>query len=288
MKGPLKFAAVVAVVVSASLILAPLLHDLVPYPFPRTFKRLLMIGAILAGLAFVRIRKDTVVRLGLNWTPDAPRFLRTGLLTGLTTLALFAAVAVVTGHAEAAIRERTGLQWLQRIGGGLLTGILIGFLEEVLFRGFVFTYVRDRILRSRVFPAMVVTSLVYASLHFLDVRTPAVSPDPGIADGVRLILAPFRSLADWPTLWPAAVGLFLFGMILNVCVVRTGSLYPSIGLHAGTVTFLRVSGLFLKFGESDTLIWGSKRVYDGVLGWVFLLIIGALLVLFLRRSGSAP
>jgi len=98
------------------------------------------------------------------------------------------------------------------------------------------------------------------------------------------VLAPVQSLADWPSTWPSAVGLFLFGMVLNQCVVRTGSLYPSAGLHAGCVTFLRVVGLFVRFGKPNALLWSTKRVYDGALGWTFILLIGVVLTTRLKKA----
>ena len=284
MKGPVKFVAVVAVVLVSSAVLAPLLHDLLPYPFARIFKRLLMIGAILAAVLFVRIRRDTFARYGMARTPDTVRFLWTGFLTGIAGLVAFALVSVATGHAQVVIRQLSALGRAERIAEALLTGILIGVFEEFLFRGFLFTYTRDRLFRGRALPGMVLTSLLYATLHFLTVGKPVISPDPGIADSVKLMLAPVQSLTDWPMLWPSAVGLFLFGMVLNACVIRTGSLYPSIGLHAGCVAFLRAVGLFLAFGKDDVLLWSSKRVYDGAMGWAFLLLIGLLLVVRLRRA----
>jgi membrane protease YdiL (CAAX protease family) len=277
MKGPLKFGAVLVGVVLSSAVLAPVLHDLLPYPFERILKRLLMVGAILGVVVFVRFRRDMFVRFGMAWTPDSARFLLTGFVTGLASLIVFAIVSTVAGHADVALRQLTGLQWTRRIAGGLLTGVLVGILEEFLSRGFVFTYLRDRVFRGRAVPGMIAASLLYASLHFLNVRKPVISPDPGLADSFKLILAPVQSLADWPTMWPAAVGLFLFGMVLNGCVIRTGSLYPSIGLHAGCVTFLRVVGLFIRFGRTNVVLWSTRRVYDGALGWAFLLLIGVLL-----------
>jgi uncharacterized protein len=287
MKGPVTFVAVLAGVVLSAAVLAPALHDLLPYPFERIFKRLLMAGAVLGVVVFVRFRKDMFVRFGMAWTPDSARFLWTGFVTGLASLIVFAIVSTVAGHADVALRQLTGFQWIQRIAGGLLTGVLIGILEELLFRGFVFTYLRDRVFRGRAVQGMIAASLLYASLHFLNVRKPVISPDPGLADSFKLILAPVQSLADWPSMWPAAVGLFLFGMVLNGCVLRTGSLYPSIGLHAGCVTFLRVVGLFISFGRTDVVLWSTKKVYDGALGWAFLLLIGLLLNAILEKTAPA-
>ncbi len=284
LKGVAKFCAVVAAVLLASALLAPPLHAVLPYSFARIFIRLLMVNAIIAVAIFVRFRRELFVRFGMRWTRESAGFLWTGFLTGFAGLVAFAVVSVAAGHADVVIRQLPAFRWAERIAEGLATGILIGVLEEFLFRGFIFTSMRDAVTRGRVLPAMVVTSLLYALLHFIHVRQPAISPDPGFADSLALILAPFQSLADWPTAWPAAVGLFLFGMVLNQALVQSASLYPSIGLHTGCVTFLRVVGLFVKFGQDDVLLWSSQRVYDGAMGWAFLLLIGLVLTVRLRRA----
>lgn len=288
LKGPLRLCAVGAGVLVASALLAPLLHDVLPYPFDRIFRRLVMIGAILGVLVLVRFRKETFVRYGLAWTGDSGRQLRVGFALGFFGLLVFVPISVVWGHADIAVRELTALRWLQKIAGAAATGVLVGLTEEFVLRGVVFAYLRDSVLRGRVLPAMIATSLVYAGLHFVDFRMSPVSPDPGIADSLRLILAPVRALAGWPTMWPAAAGLFLFGMVLNVCVVRTGSLYPAIGLHAGSVTVLRIVRLFVGFGPAGSWVWGTKNVYDGAVGWVMLLLIGVAATRVVGRIRPAP
>ena len=287
LNGPLKFFAVVLGVLLSSAVLAPPLSDVLPYPFARIFRRLLMIGSILGILILVRFRKDTFVRYGMAWTPDSARVVRLGFVSGFLGLMVFVLVSFVAGHASVAVRELTALQWVQRIATGLAAGVLIGVVEEFVLRGVVFSYARDSVFRGRVVPAMIAASLLYAALHFLNFRTPLISPDPGIADSARLILAPIRSLAGWQTMWPAAVGLFLFGMVLNACVVQTGSLYPAIGLHAGCVAFLRIARLFVGFGSTSPVLWGTKNVYDGAIGWAFLVLIGVVLTRLLKHARTA-
>lgn len=286
--GPLKLLVVVAGVLIASALLAPLLHDVLPYRFDRIFRRLVMIGAILGVVGLVRFRKGTFVRYGLAWTGDSARHLRIGFALGFFGLLVFVPVSFVWGHAGIAVRELTALRWVQKIAGAAATGVLVGLTEEFVLRGVVFGYLRDSVFRGRVLAAMITTSLVYAALHFVDFRMSPVSPDPGIADSLRLILAPVRALAEGQTMWPAAVGLFLFGMVLNACVVRTGSLYPSIGLHAGSVTVLRIIWFFVGFGPAGSWVWGTKKVYDGAVGWTILLLIGVAAMGVLGRTRSAP
>ena len=278
------FLAVTLGVVVSSAVIAPLLARILPYPFPRILNRTLMAEAVLATLFFVRIRRDALVRFGLRWTSGSATQLLIGFLVGLAGLVSFSVVSVAAGNALLAPRSVGAAAWAWRIVNALLTAALIGVLEELLFRGFLFTWFRDRACRGHLVSAAVVTSGLYAFLHFLHVTQPLVPAAPGIVDSFRLMLAPLQSLAAWSSTWPAAVGLFLFGLVLTLCRIRTGSLYPSIGLHAGCVVFLRVSGLLLRFQPTSGAIWSSKLVYDGVVCWLFLAGAGVLVAALARRG----
>lgn len=284
MKGFLKFIAVFCGILLFSAVLAPVLHNFLPYSFPRIFNRVVMVSALLAVVIFVRFRKDMFVRFGMDWREDSLRLFWTGFLTGSIVLVLFTLTQLLAGNAYVSFRDLTWQKWIYKFGGCIGGGLLIGVMEEFFFRGFIFTSLRDRVFRGRVRGAMVVTSLFYASVHFVSIRKPEISPDPGFMDSLKMIAAPIQSLANWQAVWPAAIGLFLFGMVLNYCAVRTRSLYPSIGLHAGSVFFVRIIGLFIAFLEKNVLFWSTKKVYDGVLGWVFLLLIGWILSRIFRKK----
>ena len=286
MKGFLKFLAVFAGVLLVSAVLAPALHSFLPYGFARIFNRVVMIGAILAVVIFVRFKKEMFVRFGLDWRKDSLRFFWTGFLTVSTVLAFFTIIQLFAGNAHLSLRDLSWQKWVAKLVGIIAGGLLIGTLEVFFFRGFVFSSLRDKMFRGSVPLAMVITSLFYASLHFINIRKPGLSQVPGFMDSLKLIAAPIQSFADWHAVWPAALGLFLFGMVLNYCVVRTKSLYVSIGVHAGAVIFVRAIGLFVGFMEKNVLLWSTKKVYDGALGWACLLLVGWILSRFLKKVDS--
>ena len=286
MKGFLKFILVLAGILLFSAVLAPLLHHFLHYSFARIFNRLVMVGALLGVAIFVRFRQEMFVRFGMDWRKDSARLFWTGFLTGAIVLALFTLTQLLAGNAYVSFRELPWQKWVCKFSGCIGGGLLIGTMEEFFFRGFIFTTLRDKVLRGRIPLAMIVTSLFYAAVHFVSIRKPVIGPVPGFVDSLKMIAAPFQSFADWQTVWPAAIGLFLFGMVLNYCVVRTRSLYPSIGLHAGSVFFVRIIGLFIAFLEKNVLFWSTKKVYDGALGWIFLLLIGWVLSKLLKKADS--
>jgi uncharacterized protein len=286
MKGFLKFIVVFAGILLLSAVLAPALHHFLPYSFPRIFNRIVMIGALLAVVIFVRFRQELFVRFGMDWRRDSLRLFWTGFLTVSIMLALFTITQLLMGNAHVSLRDLTWQRWVYKVAGCIFGSLLIGIMEEFFFRGFVFTGLRDKVFRGSVPLAMVVTSLFYASVHFVNIRKPVISADPGFLDSLKMIAAPIQSFSDWQTVWPAAIGLFLFGMILNYGAVRSKSLYPSIGLHAGAVFFVRIVGLFIAFSEKNVLLWSTKKVYDGALGWIFLLLIGGILTMLLKKENT--
>lgn len=284
MKGFLRFILVFAGILLLSAVLAPVLHHFLSYSFPRIFNRIVMVGALLAVVIFVRFRKEMFVRFGIDWRKDSRRFFWTGFLTVSVVLVLFTVIQLFLGNAHVSLRDYAGQKWAYKIFSCIGGALLIGIMEEFFFRGFIFTSLRDKTFRGSVPLAMVVTSLFYSALHFVSIRKPVISQDPGFLDSLKMIAAPIQSFADWQAVWPAAIGLFLFGMVLNYCVVRTRSLYASIGLHAGAVLFVRTVGLFIAFSEKDVLLWSTKKVYDGALGWICLLLTGWILSKFLKKA----
>jgi membrane protease YdiL (CAAX protease family) len=284
MKGFLKFVIIFAAILLLSAVLAPVFHHFLPYSFPRIFNRIVMIGALLAVVIFVRFRKEMFVRLGMDWKKDSPRLFWTGFLTVSIVLALFTLVQLLIGNAQVSLRDLSWQRWIYKLTSCIGGAFLIGVMEEFFFRGFIFTSLRDKLFRGSVPLAMVVTSLFYSSVHFVSVRKPVISPDPGFLDSLKMIAAPIQSFANWQAVWPAAIGLFLFGMVLNYCVVRTRSLYASIGLHAGAVLFVRTVGLFISFMEKNAFFLSTKKVYDGIFGWVCLLLVGWILSRLLKKA----
>ena len=70
---------------------------------------------------------------------------------------------------------------------------------------------------------------------------------------------------------PAFINLTVAGIILGLAYQFTGSLYFSIGLHAGWIFWQKSYG-FLTRGKLDSSLWlwGSDKLIDG---WLALLVL---------------
>lgn len=270
MRTVLAVAAFVVGVFIASVVLTPVFHAFLPFPFERIFRRVQMVAALIGVVALGGFRASTLAAVGLRWTGGSLRFLGVGFLTALPLLTVCTMAEVAAGHASLQVRELALSDWAGKLVTALATAVAVGVAEEFLFRGFLYTAARDRLFRGRVWPGMVLTSAVYAIVHHLSIPKTTVGANPGLADSLSLALTLPRFVWDWHAVWPSLVGLFLFGMVLNGCAARTRSLYPSIGLHIGAVTYLRMIRLFVRFPAPSSLFWGSYLVYDGFVGWVCL------------------
>jgi len=289
MKGFLKFVAIFAGILLLSAALAPLFYAFFqtfhPYKFERIFQRIVMILSLVAVACFVRVKKETLVSYGAIWKATSLGLFGKGFGVAVLLLGTVGALRVLSGQAVFAPDSFSWGGWIAKFAMALGTGLLIGAMEEFFFRGFVFRSLMH-LLKSRVFLSVLITTSFYAIIHFIGMKKIFVDSTPNFIDGLRLIGAPFLSLAQWPKFWPEAVGLFLFGLALNGAAYRSGSLYPSIGLHAGCVFFVKLDDSFLQFHSGWTLFWGSKILYDGLMGWCFLGTLALILWIVLKPSGS--
>jgi membrane protease YdiL (CAAX protease family) len=90
-------------------------------------------------------------------------------------------------------------------------------------------------------------------------------------------------------LLPGFFGLFLIGAVLCYAFQRTGTLYMSMGLHAGWILSLKTFGVFGRYAREDLgWMFGSTdpKVVSGVISWVGIMIVGVLVYrLTFGRSG---
>ena len=237
--------------------------------FERIASRCVLIALLVAAVPVAR-RAGIRSARGIGFAPGV----RWGRLTGAGFLAGAAAtVAIFTaGLASGAY----GLQETFRHGvigksAVYLAGaLLVGLIEEGFFRGVLFGALRRSV---GFWGGAAIAGVIYSAVHFAKPRPPVGVVYGHVYSGIDLIPHMFNTVDLGPHFFPLALTLFLLSVVLCALYQRTGSLYVSIGLHAGLVWVMRIGGYFLERNEA-VLPWlfGGDMVVSK--SWVALLVVG--------------
>jgi membrane protease YdiL (CAAX protease family) len=267
----------IAVVFVGGALLAPWLYGLVGWlggsfesfqnlaqqPFHRYLVRCFMVLA-LAGLwplvkAFgIKDLRD----LGLpKPVGEGRRFLK-GFGLGFSVMAVMVIPGLIVG-ARSLDTAHTIEEFVRHLRNATLAAVTVGLIEEVLYRGAIFSALRRT--SSRGF-ALAVSCGIFALVHFL-----ARMNWPGEVrwdSGLQSLPQMLGGFADARQLLPGFFNLVLTGAILVRLYERTGTLYASIGLHASWIFWLKTAGFMAPLASAaPQWIWGSNKLVDG---WVAL------------------
>jgi len=140
------------------------------------------------------------------------------------------------------------------------SAVAVSLLEEALFRGAL----AGLLLRGMgAAGSLWWTSGLFALVHFLKPDPSVKVPEVGWFSGFELVPHSFHQFAQ-PLLFLGGFGTLLtLGLVLGMAAHRTGSLWMSIGFHAGLVL---AKGVFLKsFGlVSEFQPWAGPELQIGL------------------------
>lgn len=214
------------------------------------------------------------------------RSIRRGWLAGVLILFALITALLLLGVRVPAPPGAGGLAQLlgyvlEKAVAALIGGLLIGLLEEVFFRGALFSGIRRRGgLRSAVFWS----ASLYALVHFMK---PHQLP-PGMvfdwAGAWTMFAQVFTGVLQWRHL-DSFAALFLAGVLLALVREREGHIGWCIGLHAGWVFVIQFSRRLSDESDAASLAFLAGD-YDGVIGWLAAAWIGLLAVAYWRWSAA--
>lgn len=251
------------------------------YDFGKVMRRIMLAVAIL--IIFL-LRKPLLLKsltaIGIKNAEGWWKQLQTGFILGTGMLIMYTSFLYANGTKIFEIEVKSFSDLLVQLSKIFFVAGLIGFIEEVFFRGFILqSLLKDM---QTVF-AVFVSSILYSSLHFLKIE---LHSSPGIQPfiGFTVIYRFFENLIlNFTTILPSLVGLFLVGVVLSYACLRTNSLYLAIGLHAGWVFLIKVNHLFFDNAKSSfRWLYGDSNMVTGVLGWI-LLIVTLFLIRFVTK-----
>jgi membrane protease YdiL (CAAX protease family) len=245
-------------------------HQLSQQPFSRYLTRCFLVLALvgiwpLARAFHIRHWHD------LGWT--SPRGqgknLAWGLIAGFASLAVALGLGLALGG-RSWDAERTTAQIARHLFNALSAAVVVSVLEETLFRGAIYGALR-RAYGWRT--ALMASSALFALVHFFG----RVQWKEAVAwdSGLRALPQLFAGFLDLQQLLPGFINLALAGAILAWLYERSGSLYASVGLHAGWIFWLKTGGFFTRIPpDSSTWVWGSAKLLDGWVTVPVLILVG--------------
>lgn len=243
------------------------------FPFPRIFDRVVMIALAIVVIVSARsLDASSLLRRGFaRPVENLPRAVR-GLAVSLGVMLLLLVIAAaMEGFAHAGHAARMLPKYA-------LSAIAIALIEEGFFRAFLFGGMQTDFGRTT---ALVLSSAIYSVAHL--VRAPAhfyvTSLD--VTAGIRTLGLSFSQLSDPISALPTLLGLFLLGIVLAEAFVLTGTVWFSVGLHAGFVIGAKLwPKLMIVHSTLPGWLagWGHQPVISGAAAWI-----AALTVLILLR-----
>lgn len=247
--------------------------------FQKFFNRAMLIAALVLLWPMIRWLRISGLRdLGLE--PD--RRAGAHFFLGFSIAALFVAAMAASYVAFGVYRWRGELPW-SKLPGLAVSALVVGLLEEALFRGAIFGLFR-RALSP--FAALFWVTAIFAIVHFLKPDDQITVTSVQWHSGLALVPHVFHQFAEPMKLLAEFSTLFVFGWTLGYATLRTRALWMSMGFHAGVV-FVKMG--FSKFTrrEAAHLPWIGPELQIGLVPVAVLALGGVFVWWWLRHEDSA-
>ena len=174
---------------------------------------------------------------GIPATRDLARRLVLGLVVGMVSLGLVCVVLYV--FEVRVLRHDLPIEpayWLRVLVSATLSAAAVGVLEELWFRGGLFTLLRRC---GGVALALLGGSLIYAAAHFLAIPGGLDAGESQQWNGLEVLRAAALNMFRLQHL-DSFIALFVAGLTLGLVRLRHGDVAVCIGIHAGWVLTIKL------------------------------------------------
>ena len=235
------------------------LENFIDLPFYKLVSHITLIcGLIFSGvyLKYQQLYSRQAFGFGISINIFLRDLLR-GLFAGVLILAFIKLILILSGVHQ--IRPNLDYFWSNLFLifiKAILAGLVIGFIEESIFRGALFSGLYKK---TNALIAISLTSFVYAAIHFLKYRDLPEGTEITWLTGVEMLPDAFFKLF-YPDIIDHFLTLFTLGVLLSMIRLRNGNIALCIGIHAGIVLTLKITGRFSEY------VSGSS--FDFLVNWV--------------------
>ena len=235
--------------------------------------QIFLLLSIFPAMAYLNFNKED---LGFSARPVFLKQLQQGFGLGLLTLLPVFIILYALGIDVIDELQQWTIGFLaKKTVFSLLLALLIGAVEESVFRGMLLAGLKNKL---PTIAAILISSAYFAALHFLDSKTEIPAQEFNIFSGFILLGNAFVNVLN-PHNLSAFISLLIVGIFLAVLRTQVKeSLGLCIGCHAGWVWQIKMNGsLFNTDFSSEYLYLVSS--YNNVVGplvtgWLGLAIIG--------------
>ena len=284
MRTVVSFFVLVSLVITLSPLLAYPVHlileNFVDYPFHKLVSHVTLIcGLIFSGFYLKYHQMYSRQYFGFGGSKEI--FLGNllqGMLAGILILALLNLFLLLFGVYQ--IKPNLDYFWSNLFLifiKATLVGLVIGFIEESIFRGALFSSLTKK---TGTFVAVSLTSLVYASVHFLKYRALPEGAEITWYTGMEMLPEALFRISD-PNIIDHFLTLLVLGVLLSMVRIRNGNIAMCIGIHAGIVMTMKVTGRFSDYMPGSQFDFLVSR-YDHMLGYLSLAWLLVLAIVYWR------
>lgn len=285
MRTVVSFFILVSLVITLSPLLAYPVHlilgNFVDYPFHKLVSHVtLLCGLIFSG--FYLKYHQMYSRQSFGFSSSKKKFLGNllqGILAGILVLALLNLFLLLFGVHQ--IKPNLDYFWSNLfliIIKAILAGLVIGFIEESIFRGALFSGLYKK---TGAVVTVTLTSLVYAAVHFLKYRALPEGTEITWVTGMEILPEAFFRFSD-PNIIDHFLTLLVLGVLLSMVRIRNGNIAMCIGIHAGIVMTMKVTGRFSDYMPGSQFDFLVNR-YDHMLGYLSLVWLLVLATVYWRK-----
>ena len=273
--------------------LTPMVYDLItsllgyePWPFSRVFDRVFLALLVIFIIFFRRDFDIACIYESLrNPAENRVRFYLVVLGIAISSVSVGICTIGVFQSGALTVNPRTNSEILGRLARVVPGALLIAIIEELFFRVLLLRRLRDYLPVSL---AVAATSLMYALVHFITPKKSFVYSGRSWFDGFDYLPALLGRLLE-PGTGLGIAGLFVVGLLLSYAMLRLGSVYLAIGLHAGWICALKMIS-YLSWRNPTMLVseglGGRYALFSQGWTWVSFVMVFALLYIWARKSNN--